>query len=205
MQIVGHPHGHAPGELRQDAGGIPVRRGHQSGRGNGQHRPVSAAFKAEAKAEAEKKRQAEEKAKAEAKAKVEAEKKKAAEAAAKKAAAEALNNSIANEQERIANAQQSDQASNSFINLVKRAVEDRWHLPANADNGLVAQVRVRLGPSGELLAASITRSSGNPGFDRSATQAVEAAAPFRELQQLDAGLQRRFRDFNLKFTPGDIQ
>ena len=78
-------------------------------------------------------------------------------------------------------------------------------MPANADNGLVAQVRVRLGPSGELLAASITRSSGNPGFDRSATQAVEAAAPFRELQQLDAGLQRRFRDFNLKFTPGDVQ
>ena len=78
-------------------------------------------------------------------------------------------------------------------------------IPPNVPGGATAEVAVRLGPSGELFTASITRSSGDGAFDRSAIQAVEAAAPFAELRQLPANLQRDYRQFNLRFTPGDVR
>jgi colicin import membrane protein len=34
---------------------------------------------------------------------------------------------------------------------------------------------------------------------------VEAAAPFGELRQLPPAAQRDFRQFNLRFTPGDVR
>ncbi|QTP58230.1 MULTISPECIES: cell envelope integrity protein TolA [Halomonadaceae] len=51
--------------------------------------------------------------------------------------------------------------------------------------------------------ASITQSSGNADVDRSVLLAVEAAAPFPKIRQLPAGIQQDYRQFNLRFAPGD--
>ncbi|TFH86204.1 cell envelope integrity protein TolA, partial [Billgrantia azerbaijanica] len=161
--------------------------------------------------EAERQRQAEEERRrqeeAERQRQAEEERQRQAEAArrAAEAASQGLDRAIEGESDAVANANQGDEAANSFINLVRRAVEQTWVIPPGASNGLNATVQVRLGPSGELFAATITQASGDSAFDRSAIQAVEAAAPFNELRQLPVNAQRSFRQFNLRFTPGDIR
>jgi colicin import membrane protein len=112
---------------------------------------------------------------------------------------------LAGEAEAAANAQQAQQAANSFINIVRRAVEQAWLIPPAASDSMSATIQVRLGPSGELLATSVAASSGDSAFDRSAMQAVEHAAPFSELRDLPAEQQRTLRQFNLRFTPGDVR
>ncbi|TZG38815.1 cell envelope integrity protein TolA, partial [Halomonas eurihalina] len=147
--------------------------------------------------EEEAKRKAEE----EAKRKAEEEAKRKAEAAAQSS----LDRAIAGEAEAAANAEQAQQAANGFINLVRQAVEQAWVIPPNVGNNANALVAIRLGPSGEVFSASIARSSGNSAFDRAAIQAVESAAPFSELRELPASVQRDYREFNLNFRPGDIR
>ncbi|WP_136246651.1 cell envelope integrity protein TolA [Halomonas borealis] len=163
----------------------------------------------EAEAEAERKRQAEEEARKQREAEAEAERKRQAEEEARQRAAEAsqssLDQAIAGESEAVANAQQAEEAANGFINLVRQAVEQAWAIPPNVSDGAAAEISVRLGPSGELFAASIGRSSGNSAFDRSALDAVETAAPFAELRELPASVQREYREFTLRFRPGDIR
>src|SRR5690554_1068381 len=164
----------------------------------------------QAEAEAERQRQAEAEAERQRQAEAEAERQRQAEAEeaarrAAEAASQGLDRAIEGESDAVANARQGQEAANSFINLVRRAVEQAWVIPPNVPGGATAEVAVRLGPSGELFTASITRSSGDGAFDRSAIQAVEAAAPFAELRQLPANLQRDYRQFNLRFTPGDVR
>ena len=163
--------------------------------------------------EAERQRQAEEEARRQREAEEQrrreeeaAERQRQEEAArAAEAASQGLDRAIEGESDAVADARQGQEAANSFINLVRRAVEQAWMVPPNVPGGATAEVAVRLGPSGELFNASISRSSGDSAFDRSAIQAVEAAAPFAELRQLPANLQRDYRQFNLRFTPGDVR
>ncbi|NWO10066.1 cell envelope integrity protein TolA [Chromohalobacter salexigens] len=181
----------------------------------------------QAEAEAEKKRQAEAAAEKKRQAEVEAERKRQAEAAAEKKrqaeaeaerkrqqalaerAAQANNSSldsmISDEEQSIANAKQASEAANGFKNLVRRYVEQSWNVPSNASSELRAIVRIQLLPTGELVSATITQSSGNSAFDHSVISAVEKAAPFRKMRELDASVRGRFREFNLDFNPEDIR
>ena len=124
---------------------------------------------------------------------------------AAEAAASSLDNLIAGEAQSIANAKQAAQASNSFINLVRNAVEQAWILPSGSNGQLEALVRIQLLPTGELISASISKSSGDATFDRSVLLAVERAAPFREMSELPASAQSQFREFNLDFNPEDVR
>ncbi|WP_027350381.1 cell envelope integrity protein TolA [Halotalea alkalilenta] len=164
----------------------------------------AAAEKAAAeKAAAEK--AAAEKAAAEKAARERAEQRRLAEAAA--AASESdLAQAIGSEEQSIANARQSAEASNSMMNIIRHAVEQSWIKPAGSPPGLVATVRVRLLPAtGELVGATLQSSSGNASFDNSAIQAVQRAAPFRELSQLPSAAQQQFRSFVLTFNPEDVR
>ncbi|WP_148254016.1 cell envelope integrity protein TolA [Aidingimonas lacisalsi] len=154
-------------------------------------------------AEAERQRQEEQRRREEA----EAERQRQEDAAqrAAEAASGSLDRAIAGEQDAIAQARQADEAANSFQNLVKRYVEQAWNVPPEADSGTVALVRLRLLPTGELVEANVIQRSGSDSFDRSVVRAVERAAPFREMQDLPPGAQRRFREFNLRFSPGEVR
>ena len=117
----------------------------------------------------------------------------------------AMQRQLEGEAQAAAAAQQAEQAANSFLTIVKRAVEQAWIIPSDASDSMSATLEVRLGPSGEVLTTSVVSSSGDGNFDRSAMQAIEHAAPFVELRELPAGQQRNLRQFNLRFTPGDVR
>jgi len=93
----------------------------------------------------------------------------------------------------------------SATGLIQRLVQDHWSRPPSARNGMRAVIQIRMLPTGELLDATITQSSGDPAFDRSAENAVYRAAPFSELQDLPINVfNENFRSLSLIFEPQDL-
>lgn len=167
---------------------------------------AAAEAKAKAAAEAKKKAEAEakKKADAEAKKKAEAEAKKKAEAEAKRKAEEAARR----EAEAALQAQLAEEAEQrralseleKFIPYIQQKVQSNWIRPPGSPEGLVCVVNVRLIPGGEVTAARVVQSSGDPVFDRSVESAVLKASPLPMPQ--DATLFKHFREINFKFNPG---
>jgi len=157
-----------------------------------QKRKAEAAAKA--KAEAEQKRKAE----AAAKAKAEAEKKRKAEAEAKaKAEAEAeMRRQIAAEQEEA----RARSALSEYIPYIQDKVQRNWLRPPGSAAGLSCLIKVRLIPGGDVVSATVVRSSGDPLFDRSVETAVLKASPLP--LPTDATLFNHFREINFNFDPG---
>jgi len=93
----------------------------------------------------------------------------------------------------------------SATGLIQQLVQDHWSRPPSARNGMRAVIQIRMLPTGELLDATITQSSGDPAFDRSAENAVYRAAPFSELQDLPINVfNANFRSLSLIFEPQDL-
>ncbi|PCJ28612.1 MAG: hypothetical protein COA96_00015 [SAR86 cluster bacterium] len=89
--------------------------------------------------------------------------------------------------------------------IIQQAVQSSWSRPPSARNGMRAILQIRMLPTGELIDATITQSSGDPAFDRSAENAVYRAAPFRELQSLPTNVfTANFRTLSLIFQPEDL-
>ncbi|MGA1055152.1 MAG: energy transducer TonB [Pseudohongiellaceae bacterium] len=93
----------------------------------------------------------------------------------------------------------------SATELIQQAVQETWSRPPSARNGMRAVLQIRMLPTGEVLDAVITQSSGDPAFDRSAENALYRAAPFRELQSLPINVfNANFRSLSLIFEPEDL-
>ena len=89
--------------------------------------------------------------------------------------------------------------------IIQMAVQQVWNRPPSARNGMRAVLQIRMLPTGELLDARITESSGDPAFDRSAENAVYGAAPFTELRNLPINtFNSNFRTLSLIFQPEDL-
>ena len=89
--------------------------------------------------------------------------------------------------------------------LIQQALQQVWNRPPSARNGMRAILRIRMLPTGELLEASITQSSGDSAFDRSAENAVYSASPFAESQNLPINVfNTNFRTLTLIFEPEDL-
>jgi colicin import membrane protein len=152
---------------------------------------------ARAKAEAEQKRKAE----AEAKAKAEAEQKRKAEAKAK--AAEEQRRREADLQAQLKAEQEEARARSAlseYIPYIQDKVQRNWLRPAGSAAGLSCLIRVRLIPGGDVVSATVVRSSGDPLFDRSVETAVLKASPLP--LPTDATLFNHFREINFNFEPG---
>jgi colicin import membrane protein len=166
-------------------------------------RKRKAETEAKAKAEAEQKRKAEAKAKAEAeaKAKAEAEQKRKAEAKAKAEAEQRrreadLQAQLKAEQEEA----RARSALSEYIPYIQDKVQRNWLRPAGSAAGLSCLIRVRLIPGGDVVSATVVRSSGDPLFDRSVETAVLKASPLP--LPTDASLFNHFREINFNFEPG---
>jgi colicin import membrane protein len=154
---------------------------------------------AKAKAEAEQKRKAE----AEAKAKAEAERKRKAEAAAKAKAAEEQRRREAELQAQLAAEQEEARARSAlseYIPYIQDKVQRNWLQPPGSAAGLSCLIKVRLIPGGDVVSATVVRSSGDPMFDRSVETAVLKASPLP--LPPDASLFNHFREINFNFDPG---
>ncbi len=181
-----------------------------------------AAEEAKRKAEEEAKRKAADAAKAKA---AEQAKAKAAEDARKKAEADRVAKQKREQEEARARAlaelladeatyqqapadQMGEQVAASYDDVIRRYVSERWQRPPTARNGMVVEVRISMLPTGQITDAVVTRSSGDPGFDQSAVQAVKNVGRIPEMQQLSrehpAVFDRDFRQKNLRFRPEDL-
>lgn len=89
--------------------------------------------------------------------------------------------------------------------LIQQALQQVWNRPPSARNGMRVILRIRMLPTGELLEAAITQTSGDFAFDRSAENAVYSASPFAELQNLPINVfNTNFRTLSLIFEPEDL-
>lgn len=114
-------------------------------------------------------------------------------------------------QQETADAAAAELASSEFemvqsgMAIIQQAVQSVWSRPPSARNGMRTILQIRMLPTGELVDAVITESSGDPAFDRSAENAVYRAAPFRELQELPSNVfNENFRSLSLIFQPEDL-
>jgi colicin import membrane protein len=155
------------------------------------------------KEEAEKKRQAEAKRKQEEEQRrAEAERRKKEEAERRLAAEESLKQQIAAEERaraEAARAARAASAADKYKALIRQKVSRNWNRPAGTRAGLKCVVRVRLVPGGEVLQATVVRSSGDIVFDRSVENAVYKAAPLP--LPPDADLFDYFREIEFLFSP----
>lgn len=147
--------------------------------------------------EAERKKQVAEMEKVEKKKAAALEKKRAEEKRRKEAEA-ALQSEVADEEKRRADARAQGEVER-YKALIRQKVSRSWNRPATAAKGLQCTVRVRLVAGGEVLAASVVRSSGDPVFDRSVENAVYKATPLPVPQ--DPQVFSYFREIEFVFNP----
>ena len=83
--------------------------------------------------------------------------------------------------------------------LIRTIVQQNWVRPAGWTSSMECVVRVRLSPTGEVISATIVRSSGNALFDRSVENAVYKSSPLP--MPKDKGLIESVRDLELRFRP----
>jgi len=88
---------------------------------------------------------------------------------------------------------------NKYAARFKSRVEKSWSIPADSPSGLMCLLKIELQPDGKVQNVSITQSSGDQTFDRSAVAAVKKAAPFPLPENPEAAA--KFKSFNFKFNP----
>lgn len=163
------------------------------------------AEEARKKAEAEKKRKAEE-----ARKKAEADKQRKAQEAARKAQEDRKAQALAELLSTDTQYQQTQadtlgsQVAGSYDDLIRQLVSQNWTRPPSARNGMVVVVRVNMLPDGTIANASVSRSSGDAGFDSSAVNAVRNVGRISEMQGLSPADFAPYRSFEMTFTPEDL-
>ncbi len=147
--------------------------------------------------EIERKKQAEAKRKrlAEAKRKKERERRQ-------KLAEQSLKEQLAAEEKQRQEAARAARAlaeADKYKALIRQKVSRNWNRPPGTAKGLQCTVRVKLVPGGEVLQATVVRSSGVPLFDRSVENAVYKASPLPIPS--DPELFDYFREIEFQFKP----
>lgn len=115
--------------------------------------------------------------------------------AAKKAAAEKAKAAAEK-----AKAEHNRQATITATTAIQRKVNNRWIRPLSSIKGLNCTIRVKLLPSGDVMNASVVRSSGDSIFDRSAENAVRKASPL-PVPKDRALFTKKYRSFTFEFKP----
>jgi len=123
-----------------------------------------------------------------------------------KAAEQSFREQLAHEEkQRAADKARAEQAARTqneidrHKGLIRQTVQQNWVRPAGWTSSMECIVRVRLAPTGEVISATIVRSSGNALFDRSVENAVYKSSPLPMPQ--DKGLIEYVRNLELRFRP----
>ena len=91
---------------------------------------------------------------------------------------------------------------NKFKALILQTISQNWLIPGVVDKSLFAELLIRVAPGGVVLDVQLTKSSGDPGLDRSARAAVFKSSPLPVPKDSDAF--EEFRQFVLKVKPENI-
>ena len=112
---------------------------------------------------------------------------------------------LARERQAAAQAKADQQTVAGYEQLIAGLVSAQWSRPPSARRGMKVVLQIRLAPTGEVISIARISGSGSEAFDRSATQAVERAAPFREIQGMESRIfEQNFREFRFVFNPEDL-
>jgi TonB family protein len=107
-------------------------------------------------------------------------------------------------QDLAAQASEADEvAAATYRAGIYQRIVDNWSRPPSARNGMEVQLRVELVPTGDVVAVTVLKGSGNTAFDQSAEAAVRKARRF-EVPKESQLFEQRFRRFNLLFRPEDL-
>ncbi|TQV86317.1 cell envelope integrity protein TolA [Exilibacterium tricleocarpae] len=94
----------------------------------------------------------------------------------------------------------------SYVALIASRIEDNWNPPPSARRGMKCKLTLQLVPTGRVVNVTVSESSGNSAFDRSALQAVKKVEQFPEVQKIPPALfEREFRTITLLFNPRDLR
>ena len=81
-------------------------------------------------------------------------------------------------------------------------IEDAWIKPKNIPEGLIANLRLRIRPSGRIINADLIKSSGNIRFDNSALQAVRRVETYNFFNSISKSLfEKEFQTISISFNP----
>mgnify|MGYP000024859181 CR=1 FL=1 len=81
-------------------------------------------------------------------------------------------------------------------------IEDAWIKPKNIPDGLIANLRLRIRPSGRIINADLIKSSGNIRFDNSALMAVQRVETFSFFNNIPYNIySSNFKNIVIKFNP----
>ena len=85
-----------------------------------------------------------------------------------------------------------------YAQQIISTIENAWIKPKNIPQGLIANLRLTIRPSGRIIKADLIKSSGNIRFDNSALQAVVGLKKFNFSNSISKSLfERNFKRFLL--------
>ena len=88
-----------------------------------------------------------------------------------------------------------------YSSEIKTQVFENWKRPQNLKSNLKTEIQIILVPTGEILSATIIKSSGNETFDESALTAIFKVKSFDGLNMKMSLFDQHFRKFILIFSP----
>jgi len=103
----------------------------------------------------------------------------------------------------VLNEDKQEQAAQTYAQGIYQLIVTNWSRPPSARNGMQTKLMVELVPTGDVVNVTITQSSGNEAFDRSAEQAVRKVGKF-DVPKDSALFEKYFRRFPVLFKPEDL-
>ena len=111
-----------------------------------------------------------------------------------------LSNLLLEESETEMNKEQ--QEISMYAQKIISTIESAWMKPRNIPDGLVANLRLRIRPSGRISAVDLIKSSGNLRFDNSSMQAVRRVETFNFFNSMPKSIyENEFKTIAISFNP----
>jgi len=89
-----------------------------------------------------------------------------------------------------------------YAQRIISTIEDAWMKPRNIPENLVANLRLKIRPSGRIIGVNLIKSSGNIRFDNSALQAVRRVEVFNFFNSIPKTLfEKEFQVISISFNP----
>tara|TARA_B100001113_G_scaffold32481_1_gene23160 strand:- start:56 stop:688 length:633 start_codon:yes stop_codon:yes gene_type:complete len=89
-----------------------------------------------------------------------------------------------------------------YAQQIISTIENAWIKPKNIPQGLIANLRLTIRPSGRILKVDLIKSSGNIRFDNSALQAVRRVETFKFFNSISKSLfEKEFQKISISFNP----
>ena len=89
-----------------------------------------------------------------------------------------------------------------YAQQIISTIENAWIKPKNIPQGLIANLRLTIRPSGRIIKVDLIKSSGNIRFDNSALQAVRRVETFNFFNSISKSLfEKEFQKISISFNP----